>query len=80
MKSVKITYFAILKDERGLSEETLDTNVNTAEELFRELKSNHSLSLEPQHMRVAVNDQIVGWQHQLKGGDEIVFLPPVAGG
>lgn len=80
MKSVKITYFAILKEHRGLGSETVDTQTDTARELYQELKSQHSLPLDADQMRVAVNDKLVDWKQKLASGDEIVFLPPVAGG
>ena len=31
-------------------------------------------------LRVAVNDEMVGWDHPLTNGDQIAFLPPMSGG
>ena len=31
-------------------------------------------------LRIAVNDEMVGWDHPLTNGDHIAFLPPMSGG
>ena len=31
-------------------------------------------------VRVAVNDEFADWNQTLREGDELVFIPPVAGG
>lgn len=77
---VTIRYYALLKDERGLGEETLETNALSAAELYNELKDRFSLSLPCDNLRIAANDQFVEWSHLLKDRDKIVFIPPVAGG
>jgi len=38
------------------------------------------LKLAPELLRVAVNDRFGNWDQDLKSGDAVVFLPPVAGG
>lgn len=80
MKKIQITYFAILRDQRGLEEETLETNLSTAEELFVELKEKHGFSLDKHHMKVAINDSFAQWSARLEPGDHVTFIPPVAGG
>ncbi|HKE47184.1 MAG TPA: MoaD/ThiS family protein [Rhodanobacteraceae bacterium] len=40
----------------------------------------HGFAFAPERLRVAVNDALVGWDHALTDGDEVVFLPPVSGG
>ena len=77
---VKIRYFAQLKDERGCEEESLQTSTGDAAALFRELSATHGFTLDPQNLRVAVNDEFVDWHHDLNDGDTIVYIPPVAGG
>jgi molybdopterin synthase sulfur carrier subunit len=77
---VHIRYFAILRDERGRSEESLATAAATAWDLYEELRSQHKLSLAPEHLRVAINDRFEHWDTPLHAGDRIVFIPPVAGG
>ncbi len=31
-------------------------------------------------LRVAINEEYVSWESQIHDGDEVVFIPPVAGG
>lgn len=77
---VKVVYYAILRDQRGIDSEVINTSAGTAYALFDKIKADHPFTLDQKHMRVAVNDKLVDWQTELASGDEIVFLPPVAGG
>ena len=78
--NVKISYFAILRDETGLSSERLETSAQTAAAIFDEINLRYHFSLNSNRLRVAINDCFVDWQTNLKDNDEIVFIPPVAGG
>ncbi|MGE0266840.1 MAG: MoaD/ThiS family protein [Candidatus Omnitrophota bacterium] len=80
MKTVHIKYFALLKEERGLNSETLQTDCLTVQDLYGFLKSKHQFKLSMDILRVSVNGQYVHWQTHIKENDEIVFIPPVAGG
>lgn len=79
-KKISIQYFALLREERGLSSEELETQARDARELYRDLKSVHGFSLDCERLKVAVNDQFQDWTYQLQANDRIVFVPPVAGG
>ncbi len=79
-KTVQITYFAQLREQRGCSSEILETAMRSLRELYSELQTKHEFSLKPEHMRVAVSDRFVDWNTQMQSGDHIVFVPPVAGG
>jgi len=78
--SVNLRYFALLRDQRGLSNEIIDTDCNTAEELFKYLSSEYRFTLGMEHVRVSANAEFVDWEYLLQDGDELVFIPPVAGG
>ncbi len=78
--TLKIGYFAILREQRGLSEEVLETSALTPAELYRELHARHAFSLEGRYIRAAVNDEFVPMSQPLTAGDHVVFIPPVAGG
>lgn len=80
MKTVRVQYFAILREQRGLSEETLATEASTARALYDELRARHGFTLEAGRIRSALNDEFAPISAPLKEGDRIVFLPPVAGG
>lgn len=80
MTSVRIQYFAILREQRGLAEEDLTTNAATAQDLYEELRARHGFTLPAARIRAAVNDEFVAAGAPLKNGDRVVFIPPVAGG
>ena len=77
---LKVSYFAILKDERGIAQEELETGAATPSELYAGLKNEHKFSLKQESLRVAVNEEFVNWTQKLSDGDQVVFIPPVAGG
>ena len=78
--TVRIRYFAILREERGRDRELLRTGAATAAALYEELRGRFSFSLPAGRLRVACNGDFVGWDHVLRDGDLVVFIPPVAGG
>ncbi len=79
-KTVHIQYFALLREQRGLSAEELTTGAATAQELFVQLQKQYRFSLSLDLVRVAINNEFKNWSTPIKSGDHIVFIPPVAGG
>jgi len=77
---IQLEYFGPLRDERGLSSETVWTTAETPRELLRQLHESRSLSMNPVHLRLAVNGELSDWDRALAEDDRIVFLPPVSGG
>lgn len=75
-----IQYFALLREQRGLTEESLVTNAATPTALYEELRARHAFSLPADRVRAAVNGAFVAADAALKDGDHLVFIPPVAGG
>ncbi len=80
MPNVSIQYFAILREQRGLSDEKLATTAATPAALYDELRARHGFALPGDRVRAAVNDAFVASTSELRDGDRIVFIPPVAGG
>lgn len=78
--SVTVKYFAILREQRGLSEERLTLPPLTAGDLYDRLRRAHGFTLEPSLVRAAVNRVFAPNGIALNDGDEVVFIPPVAGG
>lgn len=78
--TIHVQYFAILREQRGLSRETLSTTAATAVELYTELQAKHGFSLPADRLRVALNDEFTAWNAPLRDGAAVVFIPPVAGG
>ena len=80
MKNLTVQYFAILREQRGLTEEKLATTAATPTALYDELRDRHGFTLPADRVRAAVNDEFVPPTAALREGDRIVFIPPVAGG
>jgi molybdopterin synthase sulfur carrier subunit len=78
--TVTVRYFAVLRDRAGMSEEVLELGPTTARELVEKLIEDRKLGLGSQLIRVAVNNRFVDDQTPLRDGDQVVLIPPVAGG
>jgi molybdopterin synthase sulfur carrier subunit len=83
---MKITYFAWLKDKVGCEEEeiSLPVGVTNVGQLINWLSMRG-----PQYedafefievIKVVVNQMVVLNDHLLKEDDEVIFIPPIAGG
>lgn len=80
VRRLHVRYFAMLREQAGRSTEELETQAATPRELYEELRRQRGLTLAPEFLRVAVNDEFGDWRSPLVNGDTVVFLPPVAGG
>lgn len=80
MITISIEYFAILREQRGLSKEQLSVDAETPLELYRQLRERHKFTLPEDRVRAAVNGEFVDSLSRLRDGDQVVFIPPVAGG
>jgi sulfur-carrier protein len=79
-KTLSVQYFAILREQRGLTQENLTTSAATPAALYDELRGRHKFTLPGDRVRAAVNDAFVDSNATLREGDRVVFIPPVAGG
>jgi len=80
MKTLRLQYFALLREQRGLAAETLATDAATPAALYEELRARHGFTLPADRVRAAINGEFAAAGAALREGDEIVFIPPVAGG
>ncbi len=76
----QIHYYGLLGERRGLSHEAITSDATTARELYEELAVNYAFGMTCNDLRAAINDEMVSWDHPLKNGDQIAFLPPMSGG
>ncbi len=76
----QVSYFGLLSERRGLADERLTSKAATPAELYQALDKAHQLGLSANDIRVAVNDEFGPWNHPLKDGDRVAFLPPMSGG
>lgn len=79
-RALRVQYFALLREQAGTRDEAVTTSAATPRELFAELSARHSFTLAPEHLKVAVNAEFSDWSRPLNAGDQVVFIPPVAGG
>jgi len=83
---LKILYFAWLKEKTGISEEDypLPDDVHDVAQLIAALKIRNDgfadAFANSDMVRVAVNQEHVGYDCALSNGDEVAFFPPVTGG
>jgi molybdenum cofactor guanylyltransferase len=77
---LKIQYFALMREQAGRSDETLETSAATPADLFEELTARYGFTLSREQLKVAVNSEFSDWSRRLIPGDAVVFIPPVAGG
>ncbi len=78
--SVTVRYFARMAEIAGCAEEMIAPVPATAAALFAHLSERHRFGFDVAALRVAINDQFVGWQCPLHDGDEVALIPPVSGG
>ena len=80
MKTLHIEYYALLREQAGTKQQTLQSDAHTPTDLYSQLAGEHGFSLSTEQLRAVVNEEFVNWDRQLKDGDRVVFIPPVAGG
>jgi molybdopterin converting factor subunit 1 len=83
MMSVRVLYFAGLREAIGIAEESLPLppNVLTVGDLRAHLADRHRPYEQSRAcVRVARNERFAGDEERLVDGDVIALIPPVAGG
>lgn len=77
---LKIQYYALMREQAGRSEETVETKAGNPADLYAELVARYGFTLPREQLKVAVNSEFSDWSRKLAAGDAVVFIPPVAGG
>ena len=81
--SVTVFYFAQFREEAGGSRESISLPTDrqvTAGMLFDEIAAKHGFTLGRPSVRPAINGAYAQWDDRVNPDDELVFIPPVAGG
>lgn len=78
--NVKVSYFAALRDQSGIKEESIETDQKSVGELYLDRLNCHGFDLPAKTIQFSVNAKFVDFNWQLSEGDHVVFIPPVAGG
>lgn len=80
MPVLRLHYYALLREQAGRQSEAVDTAARTPAALYAELAGRYRFRLPASQLKVAVNAAFSDWDRELEDGDEVVFIPPVAGG
>jgi molybdopterin converting factor subunit 1 len=81
--TLRVLYFAGLRDAVGVAEETLDlpAEVQTVGQLADHLAQRHRAYAERRgHVRIARNEAFAADDERIADGDVVALIPPVAGG
>ena len=77
---IHLQYYALLREQAGRSTESLQSLAATPAALYAELQQRYAFTLAGSQLKVAVNGEFADWNRPLADGDQVVFIPPVAGG
>jgi len=82
MLKVRLLHFAVLREIAGKNEELLQVAEGTsAADVWQRLRDEHpALRDYATPPLIAINENYAGPEEILRDGDELVFIPPVAGG
>ncbi|MFT5906083.1 MAG: molybdopterin-guanine dinucleotide biosynthesis protein A [Cryomorphaceae bacterium] len=80
MKTIELKYFAQLREIAQKDAESIQTESCTPAGLYEEIKQRYQFPHKQKHLMVAINEDFSSWDYLLQEGDEVVFIPPVAGG
>lgn len=76
---LKLLFFGVLTDVIGVSNLVFVTNATNTRTLNNNLHKDFP-ALKKYSYKIAVNQEIISEEIELKNGDEVSFLPPFAGG
>jgi len=78
---IRLLFFAVLRDIVGKSEADVEVAEGTrAADLWEQLRAKHRQLAAYAQPMTAVNESYVRPDEVLREGDEVAFIPPVAGG
>ena len=80
-RPINVRFFAILREQAGVTTLTTDSAAPDAATLYAELQKRFpGLSFPASLLKVSVNERYAELTTPLAAGDRVVFIPPVAGG
>lgn len=76
--SIKVLYFASLKEHLGRGEEFINVEgLSTVEDVWNHVSAGQNVS---QQVLYSINQEYATADSLVKAGDEVAFFPPVTGG
>ncbi len=79
-KRITVRYFASFRERAGTESETLLIDAATTRDVFERVRARIGPTEPLGHCKVAVNDEMTGWDTHVQDGDTVLLFPPVAGG
>ncbi len=81
---MNVLYFAWVRERIGVPRESIETNAATVNELVQELRDREeryaAAFADTSALRVAVDQELTGFDASLDGVQEVAFFPPMTGG
>ncbi|MEM1351514.1 MAG: molybdopterin converting factor subunit 1 [Pseudomonadota bacterium] len=81
---MNVLYFASVRERVGIPREIVETSATTVEELVAELCAREAryaaAFADLSALRVAVDQELTGFDASLEGVREVAFFPPMTGG
>ncbi|PIU19264.1 MAG: hypothetical protein COT18_08400 [Elusimicrobia bacterium CG08_land_8_20_14_0_20_59_10] len=79
-KKIKVRYFGLSGERRGVHTEDYETGAGTPRQLLRELEAGHNIRLTTNITRAVINDKFAEWDDPIKDGDLVTLVSPFSGG
>ena len=80
MPSIRVQYFAMLREKAGTESEVFTGEFKTHSDLYKLLDKKYNFDLPSNMVQVAANDEFISMERLIDTDSTVVFIPPVAGG
>jgi len=77
---IKVKYFALVGERRGVQTDDYETEAATARQLLREIEASKKIPLTTNISKAMVNGRFVEWDEPIRDGDLVTLLSPFSGG
>lgn len=79
-KNIKVCYFALVGERRGIQTDPYETEAATARQLLHEIEANKTIPLTTNISKAVINGKFSEWDDPIKDGDLVTLLSPFSGG
>ncbi len=79
-KKIKVKYFALIGERRGIQTDDYETEAGTARQLLHEIEAGRVIPLTTNITKAIINDRFADWDDPINDGDLITLLSPFSGG
>lgn len=80
MKKIKVRYFALVGERRGIQTDDYATTAATARELLHEIEAGKVIPLTTNINKAMINGKFADWDAPVNDGDLVTLLSPFSGG